>query len=49
MKQIMMLFIILILGGCATWQGVKKDSSDGWEWTKSKVNSGAEYVKEKTE
>ena len=49
MKQIILLMTVVLLSGCATWQGVKKDSSDGWEWTKSKVNNGAEYVKEKTE
>lgn len=49
MKYIVMLLSVLILSGCATWQGIKKDSSDSWEWTKSKVNNGAEYVKEKTE
>jgi len=49
MKQIVLILMVVLFSGCATWQGVKKDSSDSWEWTKGKVNNGAEYVKEKTE
>lgn len=43
------LVAVILMGGCATWGGVKKDAKDGAEWTKEKVNHGAEYVKEKTE
>ena len=49
MKQIVLILMVVLFSGCATWQGIKKDSNDSWEWTKSKVNNGAEYVKEKTE
>ena len=43
------LIIVGLMSGCATWGGIKKDAKDGAEWTKEKVNKGAEYVKEKTE
>jgi predicted small secreted protein len=49
MKLILSILTIALLSGCATWGGIKKDTSDGVEWTKEKVNKGAEYVKEKTE
>ena len=36
MKKITLLSIlfIVIFSGCATWKGVKKDSSDAWKATK---------------
>ena len=43
------LMTIVLISGCATWGGIKKDAKDGAEWTKEKINHGAEYVKEKTE
>jgi len=49
MKLILSILTIVLLSGCATWGSIKKDTSDGVEWTKEKVNKGAEYVKEKTE
>jgi len=49
MKLLLPLFMIALLSGCATWSGIKKDTSDGVDWTKAKINQGAEYVKEKTE
>lgn len=49
-KQIVLILLVIFFSsGCATWYGVKKDTKDGVEWTKEKVNKGAEYVKEKTE
>lgn len=39
----------VILSGCATWQGVKQDTSDAANWTKKKVNEGAQWVEEKTQ
>lgn len=44
-----MVFVMIFFSGCATWNGIKKDTSDAADWTKEKVNKGAEYVKEKTE
>lgn len=41
--------LFLLCGCTATWSGVKQDSSDAWQWTKQKVNEGADYVREKTE
>ena len=49
MRTLFVFILGLLLAGCATWQGVKKDSSDAAEWTKEKVNQGASFVKEKTE
>ncbi len=49
MKYILLVFMTLFISGCATWYGIKKDTSDGVEWTKDKVNQGANYIKEKTE
>lgn len=44
------IIAILFFTGCsATWSGVQKDTSNAVNWTKSKVNQGAAYVKEKTE
>lgn len=49
MKFLFPLLMIVFFSGCATWSGIKKDTSDGVDWTKEKINKGAEYVKEKTE
>lgn len=49
MRTLFVLALGLLLAGCATWQGIKQDSSDAAGWTKEKVNQGATYVKEKTE
>ena len=49
MKYIIPLILIIFMTGCATWGGIKKDARDGYDWTKEKINSGASYVKEKTE
>lgn len=32
------LFALFLLGGCATWKGIKKDSSDAWDYTTDTVN-----------
>lgn len=31
---ILTLFCVIFFSGCATWKGVKQDSSDAWEVTK---------------
>lgn len=50
MKQTLFLATYLLLfAGCATWSGIKEDTGTAAEWTKEKVNKGAEFVKEKTE
>ncbi|MBV5320940.1 MAG: hypothetical protein JZU62_04580 [Sulfuricurvum sp.] len=51
MKYILSLLLTLVfLSGCAaTWNGVKEDTTNSVDWTKSKVNQGANYIKEKTE
>ena len=49
MKYMITILFVTLLSGCATWGGIKKDTRDGAEWTKEKINQGASYVKEKTE
>jgi len=46
---LMLLFVVLMASGCETWRGVKKDTSNGAEWSKDKVNDGAKYIEKKTE
>jgi hypothetical protein len=49
-KLLLFSLVILAISGCtATWHGVKEDTSSNLDWTKQKVNKGADYVKEKTE
>jgi len=40
----LMIITIYVLSGCATWKGVKKDSSDAWDATKD----GSKKVYNKT-
>ncbi|MEA1955785.1 MAG: entericidin EcnAB [Campylobacterota bacterium] len=46
MKKILILSILIILGlmssGCATWDGVKKDSSGAWNSSKKAVHDATE-------
>ena len=55
MKKLLLIVCMAFFAvGCSsTWHGVKEDSYNAKEWTKEKinekVNSGASYVKEKTE
>ncbi|MFA5215216.1 hypothetical protein [Sulfuricurvum sp.] len=50
MKQSLFTITVLALfTGCATWHGVKQDTSTAVEWSKEKVNQSAGFVKEKTE
>ncbi len=38
MKKLSLVLITLFLfSGCATWKGIKKDSSDAWDYTKETV------------
>lgn len=46
---LILLFVVLMASGCETWRGVKKDTSNGAEWSKDKVNDGAKYIEKKTE
>lgn len=46
---IILLFVVLMASGCETWHGVKKDASDGAQWSKDKVNDGAKYIEKKTD
>jgi len=48
-KIICTLCALIFFSGCATWDGIKSDSSDVADWSVEQVNHGAQYVKEKTE
>ena len=39
-------FLVFIISGCATWDGVKKDSKDAWEATKDTSSKAYDSTKE---
>ena len=49
MRYILMITMMLMFAGCATWSGIKQDTKAGANWTKEKVHDGASYVEQKTE
>ncbi len=49
MKYLIMIFLLIAVSGCATWNGVKEDTKTGVNWTKQKVHEGATYIDKKTE
>jgi len=48
-KFLFTLGAIMLFSGCATWEGIKSDSSDVADWSKEQINHGAQYIEEKTE
>ncbi|MGP1527288.1 MAG: hypothetical protein ACTTIV_00285 [Campylobacter sp.] len=50
MQNLAFLFFGLVfLCGCAnTWHGVKEDTNKVVDWSKEKINHGANWVEEKT-
>ncbi|TLP35819.1 hypothetical protein [Arcobacter arenosus] len=40
------LITLFVLSGCATWKGVKKDSSDAWDATKKTSKKAWSATKE---
>lgn len=36
------LLYIVFLSGCATWEGIKKDSSDAYDATKETIHEATE-------
>jgi len=46
MKKILLLISLVTIGfmtsGCATWDGVKKDSSNAWSSTKGAIHKATE-------
>ncbi|MDD2888071.1 MAG: hypothetical protein PHY66_09735 [Aliarcobacter sp.] len=47
MKKTMLLIILIILfQGCATWYGIKKDSSDAWKATKETTGKAYDSTKQ---
>lgn len=50
MKAFIIFLSVILFSGCsATWSGVQEDTTNAVDWTKGKVNQGANFVKEKTE
>lgn len=54
MKKSLTIIILLLMAiyasGCdGTWKGVKEDTSKNSQWSKDKVNDGAEYIEKKTD
>ena len=48
-KLLILLFslgITFVMSGCATWEGVKKDSSKAWEATKEASQDAYDSAKE---
>lgn len=47
MKSILLtvLVSIFVLNGCATWKGVKQDSSDAWDATKDGTSKAYQSTK----
>ena len=47
MKKTMLLIILIIsFQGCATWYGIKKDSSDAWKATKETTGKAYDSTKQ---
>jgi len=47
MKRYLLLVItVFLFNGCATWNGIKKDSSSAWEVTKNKSNEAWNATKD---
>ena len=44
-KSILLLFLIILFQGCATWMGLKKDSKQAWEVTKDTSGNVYKSVK----
>lgn len=44
--SILMVLLIFIFSGCATWKGIKKDSSDAWNATKKGTSKAYNKTKE---
>lgn len=42
LNLVLVLTTILVSTGCATWEGIKQDSSSGWEATKNAVHEATE-------
>lgn len=45
MKSILLIFLIILFQGCATWMGVKKDTKEAWEITKDTSGNVYKSVK----
>lgn len=49
MKKLLLIFtlitITLLSSGCATWEGVKKDTNDAWDATKESTNKAYKSTK----
>ncbi len=48
MRYVLLILMVFLFSGCATWNGIKQDTKTGANWTKEKVHEGAKYIEEKT-
>lgn len=47
MKRVFLsVALIFVFNGCATWKGIKKDSSDAWNATKKGTSKAYNKTKE---
>lgn len=44
--SILLILSLFVFSGCATWKGVKQDSSDAWEATKDGTSKAYKSTKE---
>ena len=44
-KTLILVIFIMFFQACATWSGIKQDSSEAWEATKSTSNKAYKSVK----
>jgi PBP1b-binding outer membrane lipoprotein LpoB len=45
LKSILLIILIFIFQGCATWTGVKKDTNDAWKVTTDTSTKAYKSVK----
>ncbi|AXK49381.1 hypothetical protein [Aliarcobacter trophiarum] len=45
LKVILLVTIIILFQGCATWSGVKQDSKQAWQATKDTTSEAYDGVK----
>jgi predicted small secreted protein len=41
-KLFILLLVIIGLSGCATWEGIKKDTSDAYDYLKGTVHEATQ-------
>jgi len=44
-KYLLLIILMILFQGCATWMGIKKDSNEAWEATKDSSDRVYKSVK----